>query len=337
MISYLPKFGSSFSPALSSASSLLYNPRGQISSQHQGQRLLQRCMASSSSSSVTRYTINDDVCAPTDEAELRKIVQKHCRTLDSFQRHRPIAAHTRAAFDQVSSFVNSSTTKVILDSGCGTGKSTKLLGEQYPDHLVIGVDRSFTRLSKNSLDLKNETNDATKECERPFQALSSNVILVRAELTDFWRCSLEANWNVCRHYILYPNPYPKKNRIKKRFYAHPAFPLILANGGDIVVRSNWYGYLNEFSKSVIYAHEYYNHDATQKSSSSLTPEEADTLTTPQEGQSSTSIVDWALPYVKDAKRGPVERMDKSIAMTAFERKYDAVGEKTYELILQQYK
>lgn len=31
-------------------------------------------------------------------------------------------------------------TKVILDSGCGTGKSTHTLGERYPDCVVIGIE-----------------------------------------------------------------------------------------------------------------------------------------------------------------------------------------------------
>mmetsp|Transcript_20888 Transcript_20888/g.29486 ORF Transcript_20888/g.29486 Transcript_20888/m.29486 type:complete len:361 (+) Transcript_20888:201-1283(+) len=346
MISHFPRFVSTFVPTQSRLGFLLLSQRQTRSSRRQ---LIQRCMTSSSSSlpsSVTRYTINDDVCAPIDEAELRNIVQKHCRTLDTFQQYRPIAGHTRAAFDQVAALINSynsTTKKIILDSGCGTGKSTLLLGQQYPDHLIIGIDRSFTRLSKNTLNLQNETNDATEECERPFQALSSNVILVRAELTDFWRCTLEANWNICRHYILYPNPYPKKNRIKKRFYAHPSFPLILANGGDIIVRSNWFGYLKEFSNSVLYAHEYYKDTIMHQSlTSSSAPAATDNHNNQDEDNHQTTeqqqqplVENWALPYVEDAKCGPLERMDKSFAMTAFERKYDAVGEKTYELVLER--
>ena len=90
--------------------------------------------------------------------------------------------------------------------------------------MVIGVDRSFVRLNRNGLVAKHEKKNSQPQryndkngsplssaeaSKRPFQAASSNVLLVRAELTDFWRCSLEAKWNVSRHYILYPNPYPK--------------------------------------------------------------------------------------------------------------------------------
>lgn len=265
----------------------------------------------------TQYTINDEVCSPVDEGELRTIVQKHCRTFDSFLANRPIAAHTKHAFNQIYDKVDS-TRKVILDSGCGTGRSTLLLGEKFPDHTVIGIDRSFVRLNRNLL--RNEIEDSNDESDeneeggnlqssqRPFQAMSSNVLLVRAELTDFWRCTLQTDWEISKHYILYPNPYPKKNRIKKRFYAHPSFPLILKLGGNITVRSNWEGYLKEFAQSVMFAHDYYQGE--------------------EEGRNNI-----ALPYYKQALEGPKERMDKTVAWTNFEKKYDNVGEKTYELIL----
>lgn len=99
---------------------------------------------------------------------------------------------------------------------------------------------------------------------------SSNVLLVRAELSDFWYLcvsSTQFQQHACivQHYLLYPNPYPKKSRLKHRFYAHPSFPLLMMTlnngmGNDddnydnnidnidkvLIVRSNWKGYLNEF-------------------------------------------------------------------------------------------
>ena len=96
------------------------------------------------SSMATQYTINDDVCPPLDESELRVIVQKHCKHLDTFLQNKPIAKHTQAAFDQIYPHVDASK-NIILDSGCGTGRSTLILGEKYPNHTVIGIDRSFVR------------------------------------------------------------------------------------------------------------------------------------------------------------------------------------------------
>lgn len=260
-----------------------------------------------------------------DKDDLTKIVQRNFKCLPIFLQNKPIAAHTKVAFDQVFPHVDPSR-RIILDSGCGTGRSTLLLGDMYPQHTIIGVDRSFVRLNKNSLksDLVVDKEDGStrinnmEENQRPFQAISSNVLLVRAELTDFWRCCLQAQqndeWKISNHFIYYPNPYPKKNRLKKRFYAHASFPLILQLGGDIAVRSNWEGYLKEFGQSVLYGNDYYKALNLNESHETLNA---------------------AASYVKDARKGPKERTDKNVAMTNFEKKYDDIGEKTYELLLRQ--
>uniref|UniRef100_A0A6U6HII1 tRNA (guanine(46)-N(7))-methyltransferase n=1 Tax=Odontella aurita TaxID=265563 RepID=A0A6U6HII1_9STRA len=156
----------------------------------------------------TRYTIDDSVCAPLEEAELRKVVNRNCESLHKFLQKKPIATHTRAAFNQVSPLIDLSK-PIVLDSGCGTARSTILLGDRFPDHTIVGVDRSFVRLNRNNLEGDDSFINPSEESQRPFQALSSNVLLVRAELTDFWRCCLDAEWNIEKHFILYPNPYPK--------------------------------------------------------------------------------------------------------------------------------
>ena len=181
---------------------------------------------------------------------------------------------------------------VILDSGCGTGKSTFILGQMHPNCVVIGIDQSIARLSRNKsynqTDLSDD--DQTDLCNQKRRNVrnnnfsnahvsnhhredqsndqNDNVLLLRAELSDFWKCCLSSNqWQdkICiyKHYLLYPNPYPKKSRLKSRFYAHPAFPLLMMtvqmDGGlptdkekeKLVVRSNWKGYLNEFKMLLV--------------------------------------------------------------------------------------
>lgn len=277
---------------------------------------------------TTQYTINDDVCPPTDPNVLDKTVRKNCRSLSTFLSKKPIAAHTRAAFDQIQPIVDSyskASGSIILDSGCGTARSTVLLAETFPDKFVIGVDRSFVRLVQNAKSRGDDDEDDVAEEEsddssapssslRPYyQVIAENAIIVRAELVDFWRCILqEKRWNVEQHYLFYPNPYPTKQRLKQRFYAHPGFPLILQLRGDITVRSNWEGYLKEFAKSVEIADSYYSEEESQEDDE----------------------VNVARPYLAAAKVGPKERTDKTIGWTNFERKYDQVGEPTYELILK---
>lgn len=60
----------------------------------------------------TLYSLNDKVCPPTEEHILRRVVEKHCHSLDLYLDQKPIARHTQEAFDIVKEFVsNNSTTK----------------------------------------------------------------------------------------------------------------------------------------------------------------------------------------------------------------------------------
>ena len=119
--------------------------------------------------------------------------------------------------------------------------------------------------------------------------------------------------------MLYPNPYPTNQRLSQRWYAHPSFPLILQlKAGTIIIRSNWKQYLIEFAKSIEIAYEYYE----QQNNDDVV---------------NTNNNNVALPYLESAKKGPHERIDKAIALSNFEGKYDNVGEPTYELILSYQK
>ena len=48
------------------------------------------------------------------------------------------------------------------------------------------------------------------------------------------------------HFLLYPNPWPKPGHLRRRIHGHPAFPLLVALGGRIELRSNWQLYVEEF-------------------------------------------------------------------------------------------
>ena len=70
---------------------------------------------------------------------------------------------------------------------------------------------------------------------------------MRADLVDFWRLALAEGWQPQRHYLLYPNPYPKPRHLKMRWQGHPVFPAIVALGGRLELRSNWRLYVEEFA------------------------------------------------------------------------------------------
>ena len=147
---------------------------------------------------------------------------------------KPIADYNRAAFEAVERRVATEARPLILDSGCGTGDSSRELARRHPAHLVIGVDRSADRLSRHRPDTP------------------ANCVLVRADLLDFWRLARQAEWRLSRHYLLYPNPEPKARHLKRRFHAHPVFPDFVALGGHIESRSNWRIYLEELSIALAY-------------------------------------------------------------------------------------
>ncbi len=122
---------------------------------------------------------------------------------------------------------------LILDAGCGVGWSTLRLAERYPDHFVIGVDQSSDRISRG----------------KPL-SLPANAHFQRADLVDFWRLFDEAGVRLARHYVLYPNPWPKIGHLARRWHGHAVFPDLLALGGVFECRSNWRIYIEELAIAI---------------------------------------------------------------------------------------
>ena len=127
---------------------------------------------------------------------------------------------------------------LILDSCCGVGASSIALARAFPDHYVIGVDQSESRLSRN-VGAKAGGGD-----------LPRNLDLVRADLVDYWRLLRDAGICLDRHYLLYPNPWPKIGHLSRRWHGHPVFPTLLELGGVLECRSNWRIYVEEHSFAV---------------------------------------------------------------------------------------
>jgi tRNA (guanine-N7-)-methyltransferase len=160
-------------------------------------------------------------------------VRKHLETAWEQPFHKP----TLEVYQQLSQAVGfDAALPIILDSGCGTGKSTRELANMFPGHMVLGVDRSHVRLSKSGLG-------------SGFHRIG-NCVLIRAELATFWRLMLSDGHAPERHYLFYPNPYPKPGHLSRRWHGHPVFPLLLKLGGDIEMRCNWEVYALEFAQAV---------------------------------------------------------------------------------------
>lgn len=328
---------------------------------------------------ITPYTINQNICRATHTTRLEQLVIKHIHALPQYWKNKPTASHNEEAFEYALEFVirfgskyeneletveksalegggvsspSSSLTitsqsslrqtNVILDSGCGTGKSTHILGDRYPDCVVIGIDQSLARLNRNHA-YRCDTNGK-----------NNNILLLRAEITDFWKfCLASSEWHrhavIIQQFLLYPNPYPKKSRLMNRFYAHPAFPLLMmtlsmsmdSNVGDggnvcyrsnknnmldsdntmLVVRSNWKGYLDEFKVAS---------EVWIKQGGDFRDWNAFISNKDMEWHPSSNAVPWEII-------GP-KQLDGAVLlspMTNFEAKFLKCGEPVYELSIRK--
>jgi tRNA (guanine-N7-)-methyltransferase len=155
---------------------------------------------------------------------LSVLVRRHLQTT-----HRSaLAAHNLQAYDRLTTVLHAQPRPLILDSFCGTGHSTAVLAERHPGHLVVGIDKSARRLSKHP------------------GGKSENYLLLQADCQDIWRLLIRDNLRSDYHYLLYPNPWPKAAHLQRRIHGHPCFPLLLALGGMLELRSNWQIYVEEF-------------------------------------------------------------------------------------------
>ncbi|OUR62961.1 SAM-dependent methyltransferase [Colwellia sp. 39_35_sub15_T18] len=201
--------------------------------------------------------------------KLDEVVQKHLT--HPFQK--PYQAHTEQAFAEMNLRVNEFLAanpqgEVILDACCGVGQSTRLLAEQNPQALVIGVDKSAHRINRKVAGRNIE--DSTEEEDSKTQ----NYHLVRADLNDFYRLVKAANWPVSKHYILYPNPWPKSKHLQRRWHGSAVFPAMTSIGKALILRSNWPLYLQEFQQAAKQVNLFGDITALAIEAQPLTPFEA---------------------------------------------------------------
>lgn len=168
------------------------------------------------------YDIITNQAGPYEHLE--KVVGKHFQS--PFLK--PITEKVTKDFQVLSDKISKLNKPLILDSCCGTGMSTQKLAILYPDHFVLGIDKSSHRLGK--------THEKNGE----------NFLYIRGDVIDYWRLIEKAKWSIEKHFIFYPNPYPKAEHFKRRFHGHPIFPTLLILSPYLEIRSNWKLYLEEF-------------------------------------------------------------------------------------------
>ena len=164
--------------------------------------------------------------------KLAETVAKHLR----HESQRPFAPHTLEAFSLAQDFVIAAGggKPLIIDACCGKAQSTMHIAKTHSEYLVIGIDQSIHRLDKS-------------------QALPSNALLVQGDLEDFYRLAVNAGWRLAKHFILYPNPWPKSAHLKRRWHGMACFKQIVQLGGMLELRSNWDIYVAEFVEALAIA------------------------------------------------------------------------------------
>lgn len=162
----------------------------------------------------------------------------HPRLFEVLERHlghadqTPIADFSRAIWPQVHAFL-SSRPSFVLDLGCGTGYSTAQLALKHPLCAVLGVDRSVVRLTKQQS-----------------AVVPDNALCVRMDQFDLLRLLAGAAIQAEITYLLYPNPSPKAEHLKRRWHAHAILPTLLAQSKALELRTNWSVYAQEFAAAL---------------------------------------------------------------------------------------
>ena len=164
--------------------------------------------------------------------DLERVVKKHlakpCK--------KPLREFSGRIFDRLDHIRKTLRRPVVLDSGCGSGESSLYLAEKYPRGLVIGIDQSKKRLHRliGHKDIHFE----------------DNLILARADVVDIWRLATSRRWDIKKHYLLYPNPWPKPKHLKRRWHGRPVFPVMPGLATQIELRTNWRIYAEEFQQAL---------------------------------------------------------------------------------------
>lgn len=185
--------------------------------------------------------------------QLPLLIARHAAT----EFRKPVMPYNQSAFDTaIATWRDAGSPPLILDSGCGVGLSTLHIATQFPDHFVIGVDQSADRIARNTL--------------WPGD-LPDNFIFVRADLVDFWRLLHATGIHPARHYLLYPNPWPKIGQLARRWHGHAVFPTIVALGGQLECRSNWQLYIEEFSAGLTQLCDTAVHAESYSTANPITP------------------------------------------------------------------
>ena len=176
---------------------------------------------------------------------LNKVLERYSKEI--YQR--PLAEKSIQTFSKIKGLIQERKGQtVVLDLCCGVGLSCFELSKIHQNSLIIGLDKSESRL--------NRKNDFKQEHE--------NVFLFRGEILDLsyliFQSAQKREIRIQKQYLLFPNPYPKSVHLQRRWHANPIFPFLLRSSDEIELRTNWKVYADEFSLAC----KYYDYNTIQE-------------------------------------------------------------------------
>lgn len=141
--------------------------------------------------------------------------------------------------------------EVIVDSGCGTGESTR--ARVQPGRWILGVDKSLVRMDRGAqqgLEVPIWRQASSPKRGALDLALRAGGLLARAELSELVALMHHEGCVVEQLDFLYPNPWPKTQHFGRRWYGHPIWPYALAVAHNVQLRTNWEVYAQEFAAAL---------------------------------------------------------------------------------------
>ena len=165
--------------------------------------------------------------SPCDHMSCISLNRKHMKNTYK----KPISKRSHDVFQYLIDHQRQNPMPLIVDSGCGKGTSSRRLATQYPNHRIIAADQSQHRLAH----LRKNT--------------PNNVLILCIDCVDLWTLLHRHIMPITMHSVFYPNPWPKKQHEKRRWYAHPIAPTFFNLSPITLIRSNWLYYL-ESSQTV---------------------------------------------------------------------------------------
>ena len=121
--------------------------------------------------------------------------------------------------------------------------STDILAQRYPDHVVVGIDQSASRLSRHpQFDMNGDDKAIWVD----------NKVLVQADVVSWWLLAAREGRQFSKAFFLYPNPWPKSKHLQRRWQGHGIWPLICEHVKYIEMRTNWEVYAKEWQAALAF-------------------------------------------------------------------------------------